>query len=98
MERWELVCMCLLLPSRWGDVTAYLRANCKENGTQTPEGKPNAQRAVLRGGGGGGVGVRGAAGLKGERAGAGCLGDRKRETFSSRYSCPLSEPGGKAPS
>ena len=51
-------------------------------------------------GGGGGVcvGVRGAAGLKGERAGAGCLGDRKRETFSSRYSCPLSEPGGKAPS
>lgn len=56
MERWELVCMCLLLPSRWGDVTAYLRANCKENGTQTPEGKPNAQRAVLRGGVCGGAG------------------------------------------
>lgn len=97
MERWELVFMCLLMPSRWGDVTAYLRANCKENGAQTPEGKlfrkqgQCPQGAVLRGG-------RGAAGLKGERAGAGCLGDRKRETFSSRYSCPLSEPGGKAPS
>ena len=73
MERWELVVMYLLMPSRWGDVTAYLRTNCKENdGT----GDTDARRQTLRKQGERPVptGSRAAgwvAGLKGERAGAG---------------------------
>ena len=71
MERWELVVMYLLMPSRWGDVTAYLRANCKENdGT----GDTDARWQTLRKQGERPVptGSRAAgwvAGLKGERAG-----------------------------
>lgn len=43
MERWEVVPMYVLMPSRRGDGTAYLCATAKKmtvQETQTPEGKP----------------------------------------------------------
>ena len=45
MERWELVFIYLLMPSRWGDGTAYLRANCKEN---DGAGDTDARRQTLQ--------------------------------------------------
>ena len=63
--------MYLLMPSRWGDVTAYLRANCKEN---DGAGDMDARRQTLQKQGErpvptGSRAAGGVAGLKGERAG-----------------------------